>query len=342
MPPTHTLKSEKGMALILVTFLVALASIIVLNLTYSTFISARMSSMVERSLQAEYMLKSAVNFARVMIREDLTPEDGVQDFWGKFSNGAAVPLDLLGIKQPNTSIELEIRPEESKFPIRSILPINGGDADKNWRGALARLFRDLGFDDDSQEVDHTGHFPNRHFNSEELVSILIDYMDQDKDSYDPDDFSKGIESDLPEGTFPNARLGRVGELKAIPGFTPNRMRKLEPLITVFGVGVVNINLAPSSVLKALSEDISDTNIEAIIEFRKSPEGPFTFENRKEKLENIIGATIYDKIGPMTTVEGKWFQVLAKVDYQISTYFMRAFISRDKAGSLPVIRSLELF
>jgi type II secretory pathway component PulK len=45
---------------------------------------------------------------------------------------------------------------------------------------------------------------------------------------------------------------------------------------------------------------------------------------------------------MTTVESKWFQVLAKIDYQTSTYFMRAYISRNKSGELPEIRSIELF
>ncbi|MBX7144653.1 MAG: general secretion pathway protein GspK [Oligoflexia bacterium] len=326
----------------LVVFIVALASILVLNLTYSSFVSARVNRAVEHGLQAEYMLKSAVSFARVLLREDHTPEDGTQDLWGKFSSGAAVPLELLGINSPNTSIELEIRPEESKFPLRAIIPTTGGEPDKNWRDAAARLFKNLGFDED-EEKDQTGYFPDRHFKSDELVANLIDYLDQDSESYDPGDFAKGIESELPDGTFPNGRiLRRVGELKTIPGFTPNRMRKLEPLVTIFGANVININLCPGLVLKSLSEELTDANIEAIVAFRKSEEGPFTFENRKERLGEIIGDPVYDKINAMITVESRWFQVLAKVDYQTSTYFMRAYVSRDKAGALPQVRSIELF
>ncbi len=301
-----------------------------------------MSNIAERGLQAEYMLKSAVSFARVLIKQDISPEDGPQDFWGKFSGGTAVPLELLGIDEPNTHVELEIRPEESKFPLRAVLPINGGEPDKNWRDALVRLLAAEGFNDD-EEKDHTGYFPDRVFKADELVAALIDYMDQDTESYDAGDFAKGIESELPEGLFPNARiLRRVGELKTIPGFSPKRMRALEPMVTIFGANVVNLNLAPTLVIKSLSEEITDQHVASILEFRNSKDGPFTFENRKEKLSEILGESLYEKISPMTTVESKWFQVLAKIDYQTSTYFMRAYISRNKSGELPEIRSIELF
>jgi type II secretory pathway component PulK len=314
---------------------------LVLNLAYSTFMGSRINVMVEHSTQAEYFLKSAVNFARVLIKEDVTAEDGFQDIWGKFSNGAPVPLELLGIQQPNMRIELEIRPEESKVPLRTLVPIAGGEPDLKWRGVLARLFHNLGFDDD-QEEDQTGYFQGRHFTSEELVANLIDYMDQDKESYSPGDFASGIEAELPEDTFPNARINRVGELKVIPGFTPARIRKLEPLVTVFGNSRINMNLAPAVVIKSLSEDINDQEIESITAFRKSEEGPFTFENQKEKLGEMIGESLYDRINTMISVESRWFQVLAKVDYGTSTYFMRAFLSKEASGELPQIRSVEIF
>ncbi|MBN8549576.1 MAG: general secretion pathway protein GspK [Deltaproteobacteria bacterium] len=329
------------MALILVVFVVALASILVLNLAYSTFMGSRVSVMVEHSMQAEYLLKSAVNFARVLIKEDTSPEDAYQDLWGKFSGGSPIPLDLLGIKQPNMQIELEIRPEESKVPLRAMVPIAGGEPDLKWRGVMTRLFRNLGFDDD-QEEDQTGLFPGRHFSSEELVANLIDYMDQDKESYNPGDFASGIESDLPPDTFPNSRINRVGEIKVIPGFTPARIRKLEPLVTVFGNSRINVNLAPAVVIKSLSDDISDAEVEAMLAFRKSDDGPFTFENQKEKLGEMIGEPQYDKINTMISVESRWFQVLSKVDYGTSTYFMRAFLSKQGNGELPQIRSVELF
>lgn len=297
--------------------------------------------MVEHGMQAEYLLKSAVNIARILIKADVSAEDGPQDLWGKFSNGAPIPLELLGIQQPNTSVALEIRPEESKIPLRALVPISGGEPDLKWRGVLSRLFKNLGFDDDDQE-DQTGYFPGRRFSADEMVANLIDYMDQDKESYNPGDFAMGIEKDLPADIFPNTRMSRVGELRAIPGFTPARIRKLEPLVTVFGNSRINLNLAPAVVLRSLSDDFGEKEVEEITAFRKSEEGPFTFENQKEKLSEIIGEQAYDRVNTMISVESRWFQVLAKVDYGTTTYFMRAFLSKEGSGELPQIRSVELF
>lgn len=297
--------------------------------------------MTERGMQAEYLLKSAVNFARILLKEDITSEDSVQDFWGPFSSGAPIPLELLGIQEPNVRVALEIRPEESKIPLRALVPTSAGEPDIKWRDTLVRLFRNLGFDADGEE-DQTGLFPGRQFSSEELVANLVDYMDQDKESYRPGDFASGIESDLPQEYFPNTRITRVGEIKVIPGFTPARIRRIEPLITVFGNSRVNINLAPEVVLRSLSEDLNEQQIESIGEFRKGEDGPFTFQNQKERLSEMIGESTYDRINTMISVESRWYQVLAKVDYGATTYFMRAFLSKEEKNELPAIRSLEIF
>lgn len=332
---------ERGVALILVTFIIALASILVLNLAYSTFLSSRMNVMVERGMQAEYILKSAVNFARILLKEDTTTEDAFQDLWGQFSMGSPIPLELLGLQQANTQVQLEIRPEESKVPLRALVPIAAGDPDLKWRGVLSRLFKQLGFDDDGEE-DHTGFFPGRSFSADEMVANLIDYMDQNKESYNPGDFAMGIEGDLPADIFPNARITRVGELKVIPGFTPARVRKLEPLVTVFGNSRININLAPAIIIRSLAEDLGDSEVEAISAFRKGSEGPFTFQNQQEKLSQIVGEDMYGKINVMISVESRWYQVLSKVDYGTTSYFMRAFLSKEGNRQLPSIRSIELF
>ncbi|MEZ4753147.1 MAG: type II secretion system minor pseudopilin GspK [Bdellovibrionota bacterium] len=336
-------RSAKGLALILVIFIVALASTIVVNLAYNTMISARSNSMTVKSLQAEYILKSAVNVARVLIQKDDTPEDAGDDLWAKFKDGIVIPTQLLGIDTPNIKVSLEIRPEESKLPLRSLLPTLAGKPDIRWRGILSRLFDSLGFNEDEEE-DQTKIYERRVFTGDELVAILIDYMDKDEDSYDSGDFASGIESDsqIPKGRFPNTKIRRIGELSTVPGFTPNRLRNLIPFVTTFGNSRVNINLAPRQVIKALHEDLDDSQVDQIIEFRKSELGPFTAQNRKEELSNIVGDEIYSEVSSIVSVESRWFQVLSKVDFETSSYFMRAYIYETGQGELPLIRSVELF
>ncbi len=348
--PTHSYpsqpgvfrSSERGIALLLAIFVVALASILVVDLAYTSYLGSRLSSITTKSLQAEYLLKSAVNFARTLIKEDTSPEDAPQDNWASFIAGQVVPMNLLGIDTPGVTVSIEITPEEAKFPLRSILTRNGGEVDVKWRDAAMRLFQKLGFDDDLTEVDQTKLFPEKHFKSDELVAVLIDYMDTDKDSYEDQTggFTRGFEGELAEEVFANERLKRIGELANIPGFTPARLRKLSPLVTVFGRGVLNINLASSVILESLHEDIDKSQAEAIVNFRNSQ--PFDDNNRRDELTNIIGEETYNAISSMLDIRSRWFQVLAKVDYGTSTYFMRAYLSKADEGELPIIRSVELF
>ncbi|RMD86403.1 MAG: hypothetical protein D6808_03420, partial [Candidatus Dadabacteria bacterium] len=165
---SHVRLCEDGIALLLVLFVVALCSILVVNMTYSSYLSSRLSSYTVRNLQAEYLLKSALNFARVLIALDESPRvDSPSDIWAKFTKGVAVPADqYLGINVPGLVVEIEIESEEAKMPLRGLLTGDSAKArvNKKWRDAVARYFSLLGFDDDG-EVDHTGTFPKKVFNS---------------------------------------------------------------------------------------------------------------------------------------------------------------------------------
>jgi len=333
-------KAEKGVALVLVMFIVAIASILVVNLAYDSSLEAGSNLMVEQSLQAEYLLKSAINIARTVIAEDNTPEDGPQDAWANFSQGVPLPLELLGVEQPGFGLNLEIRPEESKFPLRAVMA--AGNADVKWRDALVRLFRELGFDDD-EEPDHTGLFGQRVFRSDEMVANLIDFMSPDDSPYQSDDFVSGIKDQVPDGYFPNRAIRRVSELSSIPGFTPSRLRSLAPFVTTFGNGRrININLATELVLRSLHLEIDRPESQAIVEFSLSAEGPFKSESQKIQLSEIIGEGVYDEIATMITVRSNWFQVVAKVESGASIYFMRAYISKSQEGQMPAIRLVELY
>lgn len=336
------LENQKGIALILVVFIIALGSIIVVNLTYTTYIRSRINSYNSKAVQAEYLLKSSVNFARALILEDTTPEDSMQDDWASFANGTPVPLELLGINNPslaNLAIYLEIGSEEAKVPLNQLVQ-GGASVNTKWRDVLHRLFTRLGFDED-QEEDQTKLFAGRVFSSEELVANLIDYIDLDKDSYDDGgNFARGIEAELPEDYFPNKQISRVAELSTIPGFTPTRLRKLSPLLTSLSTGYININLAPAIVLYALDDDMGDQEVESVISFRQST--PFDSNSIANELPTLIGSDVATRLNTMLRYQSNYFQVIAKVDYGTSTYFARTILSQQRDGTVPKIRSFELF
>lgn len=333
-------RSEHGIAMMLAIFILVLLSILVVDLTYSTYINGRINKAAQNSLKAEFLLKSTVSVARAMIKSEPLPDGSY--IWDPFVAGQAVPGDMLGLSDPGISIAMEITPEESKFPIRAVLSgDNSNSVNVKWRDALLRLFQSLGFDDDG-ELDHTGLFKGQHLKSDELVSLLIDYMDADNSSYSADDFIRGFEDDgrIPEGYFPNLRIKRVGELQNIPGFTPARMRKLQPLLTVFGSERVNVNYASAVVLRSLHIDLGAAEAEALILFRKGTK--FTDSNKNTELNNILGESVYQQVLTMLDINSRWYQVLAKIDYGTSSFFARAFLSQNEAKELPIVRSFELF
>jgi general secretion pathway protein K len=338
-------RPQQGIALLIVLFVVALASIIVINLSYSTFIQARTIGMIERQLQAEYVLKSLVNFSAQLIALDDTDVTAARQPWGMFKDGVEVPryvTSSLGIQDPSLRAFLEITPENGRIQLQQFF----GRPDDNpaWYDALAKLFENMGFDDESNEQFKGGLFPNEFFNSKQMVSNLFDYIDENSESSTPPGagFSPGIESQLPKKElFKNRRIERIEELALIPGFTPARLRAVAPFLSTVGSGFININVASRAVLRALP-DFTDEMADKIIEVRESEDGPFESTGELQKKAGI-DSQIYGKL-PLE-VRSKYFQVIAKVEYgNQASYFMKAtlFRAQNTAGTAPAIRDPVLY
>lgn len=308
--------------------------------------SARANATVERGLDAEYLLKSSVNLALALIKSDQDPnQDGPNDDWAKFSSGVPVPPDLLGLTEPNLRIQVEITPENQKFPIKKLMQATTSSVPTvvpTIRDMLARLFQQLGFDGDTNEVVTSGVFTGRYFDSKGLVSNLIDYMDDGDDSYQDPNYPTGIESDLPKGTFPNKPIERIAELASIPGFTPHRMQILESFLTTYDDSKININFAPPQVIRALDPQIGDPEVSAIIAQRSDPkDGPLT--SGDGKFQSIVGSTIFQSTTSIVGYNSRYFQVIAKIEYGPQAFYARAIATRDGGpNGEPDIYSMEMF
>ena len=306
----------------------------------------RLNSAAERRVSSEYLLKSAINLSRVLIKVDKTDnDDPTQDIWMQFQDGAEIPGAFLGITEQNVRLQLQLTSENGKFPIRKILQGNGLQVDVRNRDILRRLFKVLGFDNDTNEVDQTSLFAGRHFKSDELVANLIDYMDANTDNYDEPGFAQGIEAGLPTNAgFRNEFIESLSsELSGIPGFTPARVQRLLPFITANSSGKINVNAAPKEVLMALSDDVTDAVGQAIIDFR-TPQGggPFTSFNMRSELKRLANSSdpIFDS--SVIDYKGSYYEVITKVDFGTSNFMARAIIYAKRQGELPDVIKQELF
>jgi type II secretory pathway component PulK len=336
-----------------VTFVVALASIVVTDLAYSTYLAARANSVIEKSLFAEYLMKSAANIGSAYLLADKDPQaDGPQDLWARFQKGQVVPLQMLGINEPNASLSVELISEKQKFPIKTILPsgLPSSSTRTMNRDRLSRLFEQLGFDNDLEEKETTGKLKGRFFNSKQLVANFIDSISSDTDSYSAPPY-QGIKSDLPPQFFPNKVPESIGQLRTIPGFTANRMRKIQPLISLYGAEI-NINFAPLPILKALSSQMTSNDIAKIITEREAESGPI---RDFSQLRSIIPTSVLNDLNNDNIIKydsysgpsgGRsdvaYFQVISKVELGVKTYFMRAILDRDMVNKEVVYRELQFY
>ncbi len=346
-------KESSGIALILVMLVIAIISALTFYLGSSVYFSARIHKSFIQRVQAEFLLKSAVNVARMLVSQSSGNADPPKNSWGPLVQGIEVPGELLGVDEPNVIIGLEMSSLDSKLSLRKLYDHSKGapgDAHElfiRWRDSFARLFQNLGFDGDNELVTQ-GPLKGTFFSSQALVANLIDYIDSDEESYPGEDsFEGGIESSLPKGTFANKQeIRSLSELESIPGFTSNRIKKLSPYVTCQQVDQANINLISSKVLMAIAPELNEASAAEIIAFARSPEGPYETFTFAELLSPYFQD--FDEISRMLTVKSSNLQVVSKVQYGSSRYFLRATIDKSMSGvpgsenQLPEVIKLELF
>lgn len=303
--------------------------------------SGRLNASLEQGLRGEYLVKSALNLARILVQADTTDEDSAKDPWAVFKSGQTIPLNMLGIDEPNVKVDLEISPLGAKIPLGCLITTSAGNPPPPyWLNVFKRLFANQGFDNDG-EPDQTGRFEDRVFNSSELVANLVDFMDADSESLETPGF-QGIESDLPAGVFRNSKILKETELASIPGFTPARLQRILRFISASSKCQINLNSVPGDVLVSLHPEISEKEIENIKAFRSGETGPF---KQSSELQQYISQAAYTELDQNRVFEtrGSRFIVIAKAAFLANVTFIKAEIDTQRSkDSLPKITYMELY
>ena len=338
---------QRGVALIMVILMIAISSAILVALTDSTYVAMRLNSAAEQRVKAEYILKSAINVAQTLIKNDNNDFDNPDtDLWLKFSDGMEIPGDLLGLQEANVRVSLLISSEGRKIPLMQLKSNSSTQVPTKWVEITARLFENLGFDQPSQPTQGSNKAPSKEFSSKELVANIIDYLDTDEDSANVPNFAQGMEGDLPKGQeFRNDNRidSLASELSAIPGFTSDKIQRLLPFVSARSFSKININAAPPEVIKALDEDLDDAAADSIIQFRNpAGGGPFTANDLSAKLGDIVEGPAGQRLASLVQAEGNFFEIIAKVEYGTATFLASATLKKTGNGRMPKILSLQIY
>ena len=348
----RALTRKHGVALIMVTFVVSLATILALHLAEATFLKSRAIQLAEKQLRSEYLLKSLLSFGTGLIAADPdTSIDSFSDSWGMFAHGQEVPPQILGL-DPGMRCYLQIIPQDAYLPAAvlafSTSQASGGQGpslDEKWRDVFRRFF-EIALPADLQLADdHLGVF-KRSFGPTDMVANLIDYLDIDQKPYASQNYA-GVESEQTSAYFrSDQRIDSLKELARVPGFTPGRLRMLAPYLRVSGgAAQININVAPLLVIRALHEDFFRNADLAQQVFTIRNKEPFADIYDLAKRVPGIDPNLANDLQSFVRGGSQSFLIVGKVSFgNDETHYLRAAVSRGSSdrGEWPQVDSLELY
>lgn len=263
------IKSKDGMALVLTLAVLALITAMVVEFAHGVYVNTESLYNWQASKRLSLLAKSGVNIASKLLADNL--KGATYTYPGSIE---IPPVDPFGEGGVGDTVAIRIEDENSKFNINSLLYANGTINEEAYEG-FRRLLEELDLDDD-------------------IAPRVADWLDRD-------DVPRLRGSDT---GLKNWRMEGTDELLLIPGIEPDDYDKLEPYITVYGNGLININGAEAPVLMTLDDSITREMAGRVIGYRELK--PF---EREGQITSVAG---FEKLGislmGRITVKGASFSI----------------------------------
>ena len=301
-----SLHRQRGVAIITALLIVAIATTVSATISTRLQLDVRRTGNMIAGDQAYLYSLTAENWSQRILREDREESqiDHLDEDWA--TEVPPIPVDGGYIRGKLTDLQ-------SCFNLNSILD---ADADKAVaRTRLERLLGNLGIDKSNAQA-------------------VMDWIDNDLQTTLPDGAEDVFYMNLerPYRTA-NTALMSVSELRLIKGFEdPEVYETLLPHVCAFGVNTtININTATAEVLRSLADDLSETDVDKIIEQRE--ESAFNDLNEFTSfndLKQIITST------EGLSVDSEYFMLTTETTIGQVRVFTYSVIHRGVDGSTAVI------
>jgi general secretion pathway protein K len=293
--------SREGMALILAITVVALLTITVLDFFHHAWIQSALAAGYRDETRAFYAARAGQAAGRLILAEDARNNISREAFAQEWAQGLiTVPMD-------GELVSVTIQDESGKVDMNRLVT-DRGYPDERWIGVFVRLLARLDLD-------------------EALADALVDWMDSNIEPR-----MRGAENGYylslkKPYKAKNMRMDSVREIAMVKGFTPEVMARLEPHVTVWSSGKINVNTATDMTLMALDDGVTQEIAAAII--RERAQRPFVV---REDIKKVTGMNdIYPKIALIIDVKGDVFSVESQATFGETTKMIRAVHRRSPVG-----------
>ena len=343
--------NEKGVALLLVVFVIVFASLVVFELGRNAFVDQQVARSYSEGVQADFIAKSALNLGRALLERTKDPgfenTDSLLEPWALIGSAPSLPIPGF-FGDPR----LLITDESSKIDINnivvqklgsSITPKSDSAATPEpksfWLEALHNLFSEVGF---SAEQFPPGSFRtpgDASFPPEIQAAVIHDWIDRDSNSYSSREFTgQGLESSMPKDMFFNRNLYSLSELLLVPGMTAERLSQIARFVKVSPSSgarssAININTVTPEVLRAMG--FPDNIINEFMEHRKI--APLSERDVYQGLQILENPDLSRNI----VQNSSEFSIYVRVNMPNVTRWLRATVTRSAATGTKVER-VELY
>ncbi len=278
-------EGESGAALIVALWVLLILALLIGGFAFEMHIEAGITSYHRKKLQAQYLARAGVEYARMLLIRSANAEE--EDEASSEENEALVENAVRlsrGVRVSGMSVELgrgrfllDIAPEEGRRNVNVL-------TDEEW-----------------EELLDQANVPEDDW--EELIDCFADWIDEGDEHQ-----LNGAESDdaFYENAgyaCKNAKLDTVDELRLIKGFTqelvygekateenPEPMTGIARHLTTWGDGRINVNTATKEVLMTLP-GMDEWVVEDIIEGRSGEDGEDgTRDDGWESVDEVIAET----------------------------------------------------
>lgn len=285
----HKNSSNEGFALLLVIFIISLATIIVTAFSTETFAYIKRNRASSDMISADYAAHSALEIALSILE---IPDDPAkpQQAWQLLNSASVLPLDGF-----TGEVRVQIIDQDSLINVNAISspyqqnplgqnplgqnplgqnPTSGdsGEQDSSmnihdfWKFTLVNLFNDL-----SYTSFGPGGSSAAPYTTEQQVAIVADWIDPDTLPFTSPNFpAQGNEFNSSDGNMQslNRALRTIDELGTVHGISKSFLQMVAPYLraTTPTDYKINVNTAHPLVLKALG--FQDTEINGIIDKRQ--------------------------------------------------------------------------
>ena len=302
---------QRGVALITAVLMVALATMLAVDVGFRGFLDQRRSGTLFALDQGYEIALGAEAWAADFLKKDM--QDSKTDHLGETWARPLPPLPIDG-----GTVEGRLEDMQGRFNLNNLIHTDGTpnpEAVKQLERILAML-----------EIE-----PN-------WATAMADWIDQDTQPGFPD----GAEDTVYTGQDPphlaaNMPITRVSELMVLPGFGAERFARLKPFVSALPVGTpLNVCTAPGVVLDALSDDTREfsLNPDDLVKRRKDACFPTL-----EDVRGSLGDEQFNQLKKSLTDSSAYFRATVWVTIGTTQFTLYSLLARGGAGSVrPALRS----